>query len=132
VREALHPEGCGWALLPLDVSDEVVTTVCDGAYGAAAEAAPPIINSQLHARMPELGDSADRGRRQVPVASQGGSIKGAVRQVLGAVASRVGNDLHAAYDVVTRTSSSRCPVHPRGRRTRTLGFTPWRGLPPSY
>ena len=101
VREALDPEGCGWVLLPLNVSDDVVTSVCDGTYGPAAEAAQPIINSQLHDRMLELGDSADRGRRQVPVASQGGSFNGAVRQVLGAVASRVGNDLHAAYDGVT-------------------------------
>jgi len=101
VREALDPEGCGWVWLPLDFSYNVVTTVCDGAYGPAAEAAQLIINSQLHARMLELGDSADRGSCQVSVASQGGSFKGVVRHVLGAVASRVGSDLHAAYDGVT-------------------------------
>jgi len=132
VREALDPEGCSWVLLPLDVSEDVVTTLCDGAYGPAAEAAQPIINSQLHARMLELGDSADRGRRQVPVSSQGASIKGAVRQVLGAMASRVGNDLHAAYDGVTphiHITMPRAPaqlphtdagLHIRDRSTTTL------------
>jgi len=101
VSEALDPDGCGWVVLPLNVPDDVLEAVCDGAYGPAAEAAQPIINSQLHARMLELGDAADRGRRQVPVASQGGGFEGAVHRVFGAVASRVGSDLHAAYDGVT-------------------------------
>jgi len=96
-----RPRGLWLGVAVPQCSDDVVTLVCDGAYGRAAEAAQPIINSQLHARMLELGDSADRGRRQVPVASQSGSIEGAVRQALGAVASWIGNDLHAAHDGVT-------------------------------
>ena len=74
--EALDPEGCGWVVLPLKVPEDVLDAVCDGAYGPAVEAAQPIINSQLHARMLALEDAADRGRRQVPVASQGGGFEG--------------------------------------------------------
>jgi len=101
VQEALNPEGCGWVLLPIDVSEDLLGAVCNGAQGPAAEAAQPIINSQLHARMLELGDAADRGRRQVAVASEGGGFEDAVHNMLGAVASRVSNDLHAGYDGVT-------------------------------
>ena len=101
VKEALDPEGCGWVVLPIDVAEDLFDTVCDGAQIPAAEAAQPIMNSQLHARMLELGDAADRGRRQVPVALQGGAFEDAVHNMLGAVASRVSNVLHAGYDGVT-------------------------------
>jgi len=101
VLETLNPDGCGWVLLPIDVSKDLLDAVCDGVQGPAAEAAQPIINSQLHLRMLELGDAADRGRRRVPVASEGGGFEAAVHSMLGAVESRVSNDLHAAYDGVT-------------------------------
>ena len=60
VQEALNPESCCWVLLPIDVPEDLLNAVCNGAP-PAAEAAQPIFNSQLLARMLELGDSADRG-----------------------------------------------------------------------
>jgi len=112
VPEALEPEGFGRVLLPYHVSDSVLGTVCHGAYEPGAEAAQSVINPQLHARMLDFGDFAYRDRRHVHLASQGGRVKGAVRHVLEDVASRIGNDLHAAYDGVTPHILIKTPCAP--------------------
>ncbi|OSX75391.1 hypothetical protein BU14_0238s0014 [Porphyra umbilicalis] len=107
--EALRTGGCGWVLMGDAIPNEWVAFVRRGARRMSSRNAQPIINSQLHELMEELGDAADIGRRQVPVPTGGGGRGGRqrahfarqVRLALATVAARVGNALDVAYDGVT-------------------------------
>ena len=107
--EALCTGGCGWDLMGDAIPNEWVAFVRRGARRMSSRKAQPIINSQLHELMEELGDAADIGRRQVPVPTGGGGRGGRqrahfarqVRLALATVAARVGNALDVAYDGVT-------------------------------
>ncbi|OSX80220.1 hypothetical protein BU14_0056s0004 [Porphyra umbilicalis] len=109
LREALSPGGRGWVIMGNAIPSEWTDFVRRGAYRKSSRTAQPIINSQLHEKMEELGDAADTGRRQVPVPS-GGRGRGnrqrnhfarEVRRTLATVAARVGNEFDVAYDGVT-------------------------------
>jgi len=107
--QALGKGGCGWILMADAIPDEWTAFVRRGARRMSARTAQPIINSQLHELMEELGDAADIGRRQVAVPSGGRGRGGRqrahfarqVRLTLATVAARVGNALDVAYDGVT-------------------------------
>ena len=101
IQRALGPVGCGFVVLPRAIPDDVFDAVRSGTHAPAAEEAQPIINSQLHARMIELGEAADRGRRQVPVTSESGDFEAAVQSTLESVAARVSASLGATSDGVT-------------------------------
>jgi len=101
IQTALDADGCGWVVIPRAVPDDVFDMVCGGVQALVAETAQPIINSQIHARMIEMEEAADRGRRQVPVASEGRASEEAVPSTLGSVAARARNELNDAYDGVT-------------------------------
>ena len=109
LREALSQGGRGWVIMGNAIPSEWTDFVRRGAYRKSSRTAQPIINSQLHDKMEELGDAADTGRRQVPVPS-GGRGRGnrqrnhfarEVRRTLATVAARVGNEFDVAYDGVT-------------------------------
>jgi len=109
LREALSQGGRGWVIMGNAIPSEWTEFVRRGAYRKSSRTAQPIINSQLHDKMEELGDAADTGRRQVPVPS-GGRGRGnrqrnhfarEVRRTLATVAARVGNEFDVAYDGVT-------------------------------
>jgi len=109
LREALSQGGRGWVIMGNPIPYEWTDFLRRGAYRKSSRTAQPIINSQLHDKMEELGDAADTGRRQVPVPS-GGRGRGnrqrnhfarEVRRTLATVAARVGNEFDVAYDGVT-------------------------------
>jgi len=99
--EALGPDGRGWVLLTNAIPSEIANVIHRGTFLPSAADAQPIINSQEYDAMVELGEAADRGRRQVVVPPEGGRFENAVRGVLDAVASHVGGELNAPYDGVT-------------------------------
>ncbi|OSX81411.1 hypothetical protein BU14_0021s0016 [Porphyra umbilicalis] len=132
--QALGKGGCGWILMADAIPDEWTAFVRRGARRMSARTAQPIINSQLHELMEELGDTADIGRRQVAVPSGGRGRGGRqrahfarqVRLTLATVAARVGNALDVAYDGVTPHLSNNDDWATADTKRRVL----WASAPP--
>jgi len=70
--EALGERESGWVLMGDAIPSDWTGFVRRGAYRMSARSAQPIIISQLHEQMEELGDAVDNGRRQVLVPRGGG------------------------------------------------------------